>query len=751
MRQFLLLPLYLFVLLLGAMPTAIASEQTQQEESYRILADILEDEQSRTRFIEQLRLMADGQSPEQSTRDVASEEEVPSLARQLASNTQNVAQELVQKVGEGLQAIWQIRSIVSDNGWLSTLSLLFSLSIVIATTLLLFWGLRLAARPLFARANLLAAPGRGPNLMLRRVVAVTVSALLDVAIVLLAWVTGYVIALFVVGETGKMDVTESIFLNAFLLIEVFKVLIRTVFADKDDELRLLPMCRETAIYWETWLFRLSTIIGYGMLMIVPLINVTISPVLGQFVSIVVVIIAFLYALVVILQNRSPVRNQLMLMAGESNISLFRVSLGMLARCWHVLAILYFAILAIALLLRPEDALPMMLKATFQTIVAVGLGIAFTKVISHFIKKPLTIPEETRQSFPHLEDRLNAFVPTVFETLRIIIVVGVIAIILDAWSIFNLATWLGSDAGINTILTLLTVSAILITASLLWIGLASWIEHRLNPLASNREPSPREKTLLTVFRNAASIALVTVTIMVVLAEIGINIGPLLAGAGVLGLAIGFGAQKLVQDVITGVFIQMENGINAGDIITVAGMTGVVEKLTIRSLSLRDVSGTYHLIPFSSVDTVSNFMREYAYHLGVYGIAYREDIDEAISKLQDAFAELLEDPEQRENIIEDDLQVDGVVALNDSSVDIRVRIKTLPGKQFAVGRAYNRLVKQHLDRAGIEIPFPHMTMFFGQEKDGTSPAGALRLLADDGASHGNPARPSDSTDAEQDSSK
>ena len=245
------------------------------------------------------------------------------------------------------------------------------------------------------------------------------------------------------------------------------------------------------------------------------------------------------------------------------------------------------------------------------------------------------------------------------------------------------------------------------------------------------PTARAKTLLTIFRNAAAIALIIMTVMIVLAEIGVNIGPLLAGAGVLGLAIGFGAQKLVQDVITGVFIQMENAINAGDIVTAGGITGTAEKLTIRSLGLRDLSGTYHMIPFSAVDTVSNFMREFAYHVGEYGVAYRENTDEVIVHLREAFAELMADPEQREKILIDELEVHGVTALADSSVNIRVRIKTLPGTQWGVGRAYNRLVKQHLDAAGIEIPFPHMTIYFGQDKDGSAPPAPLKMVGDSDA--------------------
>ncbi len=132
-----------------------------------------------------------------------------------------------------------------------------------------------------------------------------------------------------------------------------------------------------------------------------------------------------------------------------------------------------------------------------------------------------------------------------------------------------------------------------------------------------------------------------------------------------------------------------------------------------------------MPFCSVDTVSNFMRDFAYHVGVYGIAYRENIDDAISHLRAAFDELAASEEYKCEILEP-MDVSSVTALGDSSVNIRVRIKTRPGSQWAIGRAFNRLVKMHFDAAGIEIPFPHTTLYFGQDKDGTAPPANLRML-------------------------
>ena len=179
-------------------------------------------------------------------------------------------------------------------------------------------------------------------------------------------------------------------------------------------------------------------------------------------------------------------------------------------------------------------------------------------------------------------------------------------------------------------------------------------------------------------------------------------------------------------ITGVFIQLENAMNTGDFISVGGNSGTVERVGIRSVAMRDLYGTYHIVPFSSVDAVSNYTKEFGNHVGEYGIAYRESIDEAIIQLEAAFEEL------KQGKFKDDvlapLNVAGVVALADSSVNIRVVIKTTPGNQWAVGRAYNRLVKMYFDKAGIEIPFPHTTLYFGEDKDGSAPAGNIRLAGD-----------------------
>ena len=206
-------------------------------------------------------------------------------------------------------------------------------------------------------------------------------------------------------------------------------------------------------------------------------------------------------------------------------------------------------------------------------------------------------------------------------------------------------------------------------------------------------------------------------MFVLSEVGLDIAPLLASAGVLGLAIGFGAQKMVQDIITGIFIQFENAMNVGDVVTVGGTTGTVERLTIRSVSLRDVAGVFHIIPFSSVDMVSNYMRDFGYFVCDMGVAYRENVTEVKQAMLDAFDRLRDDPEQAEFIL-GDMEWFGVNSFGDSSVNLRARIKCVPGKQWGVGRAYNEVVKDVFDDRDIEIPFPYRTLVFGEAKDGST---------------------------------
>ncbi|MDZ7786989.1 MAG: mechanosensitive ion channel [Halofilum sp. (in: g-proteobacteria)] len=686
------------------------------------LADLLEDEASRQRLIEDLRRVAAESDAAAETSESASA--ATSLPERIAAASQAMASKVVGQFEQALAALQSIGTgpavdwaAVGRDGW--------NLGLLILGTAGVFLVLRAFARWPFAWIGGWAMAARGAAGILRRFWGVVLALLIDAGVIALAWLTGWAIALFALGESGVADTRLLLFLNAFVLIEGVKLLVRVVFATRDEGLRLLPISGEEAAYWNAWLAHLTSFVGYGALVAVPLVRAVLSPALAQILYVLVLAIGFVYALSIILQNRARVRH---LMEGWSQHAVLgstRMAAAVLARVWHLAAIGYLLALTAVLLLQPEAALPFMARATLQSLVAIGFGILLSAVLGRAISRGIRIPAATREKFPQLESRLNAFVPRGLQAIRIAIVVLVIALVLDAWQVFDLGVWLASDAGLGVVTSLASILGIVVVSAVAWIAIASWVDYWLSDDTGGRATSARQRTLLALFRNAVAVVIVTMAGMILLSELGINIGPLLAGAGVLGLAIGFGAQKLVQDIIGGVFIQLENAINTGDWIDAGGISGTAERLSIRSVGIRDLAGTFHIVPFSSVDTVSNYMRDFAYHVGVYRVAYREDTDEVIKYLIAAFEDLRQDPERSPEIL-GDLEISGVTALDTSSVNIRIRIKTTPGNQWIVGRAYNRLVKQHFDAAGIEIPFPHTKVYFGHGEDGSAPAADLRLV-------------------------
>ncbi|RUR35509.1 mechanosensitive channel protein [Vreelandella populi] len=716
--------------------------------SYEALAELLEDEQSRQALIDLLRNQASSLpagletelSPEAAAAGGNVSPEDVSLPRQLAELTSRVVTDIG---GQIEQAATVVGDLFTGSGESSStfdsaafIQAAINLGIVIGATFALFFVLRRLGKPAFAKVSSWSLNGSGLTPVLRLILSVAIAAVIDFLIVGLAYVGGNLIATFAVGQTGELSTRASLFLNAFLIIELFKAVMRMLFSSHYEGLRLLPISAHEASYWNRWLARLIGMVGYGLMVAVPLVNFYLGASLGQALGTLIMIIAFVYAVSVVLKNRVRLRGNINAIAANATMTASRVSLQLFARTWHLFALLYFLMVFVLTLIRPGDALPFVLFATLKTLAAVVVGLLASTFLTQTIGRRIQLSDDLRRKLPMLEHRLNSYVPNALRVLRTVILVAVVMVILDAWGAFNLAGWYASERGAHLVGNLISVAVILIVSLGIWLALASLIEHKLNPETGTGEPSARAKTLLSLFRNALAIAMVTITGMIVLSEIGINIGPLIAGAGVLGLAIGFGAQKLVQDVITGVFIQVENAMNTGDVVTVGGVTGTAERLSIRSVGIRDLSGTYHIVPFSSVDTVSNYMREYGNHVGEYGIAYRESIDDAIEQLKLAFEDLRASEEHGFKILAD-LTVAGVTALADSSVNIRVVIKTTPGDQWGVGRAYNRLVKMRFDEAGIEIPFPHTTLYFGQDKSGSAPPANLRVMQQAFTIDGSPA--------------
>jgi small conductance mechanosensitive channel len=223
-----------------------------------------------------------------------------------------------------------------------------------------------------------------------------------------------------------------------------------------------------------------------------------------------------------------------------------------------------------------------------------------------------------------------------------------------------------------------------------------------------ETAKRYKTLGTIISKTIKIALYTAAVIMVTAECGIAIGPLLAGAGIAGLAIGFGAQSLVKDVISGFFIILENQLRVGDVVTIAGAGGIVEEISLRTTRLRDVEGRVHIVPNGLIEVATNFTHEWSRALVEIPVAYKENVDRVIAVLQEVGEELRADPDFRDLILEP-MTVQGLDSFGDSSVNIRIFFKTVPIRQWDIAREFRKRVKKTFDQRGISIPFPHRTVF------------------------------------------
>lgn len=249
---------------------------------------------------------------------------------------------------------------------------------------------------------------------------------------------------------------------------------------------------------------------------------------------------------------------------------------------------------------------------------------------------------------------------------------------------------------------------------------------MNTRTDSAEETRRIETLARVFRYISTVVISLVAGMLALSELGISIAPILGAAGVVGLAVGFGAQSLIKDYFNGFFMLLENQIRQGDVVEICGKTGTVEDITLRYVCLRDNEGSVHYVPNGQITTVTNKSRDYAFALVDVGIAYRENLDDVIAVMREVGSALRVDAVVGP-IILDDIEIQGIEDFADSAVILRCRFKTIALEQWNVRRAFLGKLKQAFDAHGIEIPYPHLTVYAGQDKQGKAPA--FRVIGQD----------------------
>lgn len=543
-----------------------------------------------------------------------------------------------------------------------------------------------------------------------------------------------VAAYLTLGLLGPRENTRLValaWINGFIIAHVLMAVLHFIFAPAAPGLRFSELSDETANYLVIWGKRLNYASIYGYFVLQAALLLGLPPLSYELLLRLLGLLVAVLVIIMILQNREGVTHYLQQWPGGESGELgrrpaFHGVRQRLAQVWHLLTVLYVILLYGVWALQVEGGFVFLMRATLLTLVVLLLIRLALRLLSAVLSRGFRVSDELKYRYPGLEDRTNRYLHTLHRTLNLLVyLLGVMAIF-QAWGM-NAFGWLVSEPGQVLGGTLMAVFGIILVTFLIWEIANGIIERQLtlkDEDGVNHEASARTRTLLAVARKALAIVLTVVSSLMVLARLGVDIAPLLAGAGVLGLAVGFGSQKLVQDVITGVFILLEDQIAVGDVVNVGDKGGVVEAVSIRTVRLRDMAGTVHTIPFSAIGIVSNLTKEFSYYVMEVGIAYREDADEVMQVLRDIGTELQLDEEYGPKILEP-LDVLGVDAFADSAVVIKARLKTVPIKQWWVGREFNRRMKKRFDELGIEIPFPHTTIYFGENKGGGAPPALVQV--------------------------
>ena len=657
----------LAVTLPGVTTGATASQQNAPPEpdaekkkaAYGALADVLENDTSRQELIDQLRKVA-ATPPQDPVPAVA-----PPEAEEEKTVLENVT-DISRRYGEALSSRFAqlYRNLVGTSHkpfnphTFSAAATQFA--ILVGAVFIFYWLLRLSVWPLYRK---MGQWGRKKNQhkssWLHLPAMITGAFVIDLLLLALTLFVGQLLADRLNTGNKTIAFQQGLFLNAFALIEFFKALLRLIFCPRVPDLRPFAISDQSAKYWAVRLSVLSGLIGYGLLVAVPIISNQVNVQFGALANVLIMLCITVWALYLIFHNKKAITDSLLHLADRS-LSFFSLFIRAFALVWHWLASAYFIVLCFFSLFDPGNSLKFMMGATFKSLAIIGIA------------------------------------------ARILTFCVAIMLLLNAWGLFDFWNWLHNGAGEKTVDILIRIALILFFSAVGWTLLASLIENRLVSDVHGRPlPSARARTLLTLCRNALAVIISTITIMIVLSEIGVNIAPLLAGAGALGLAISFGSQTLVKDIITGIFIQFENGMNTGDLVTIGPLTGTVERMSIRSVGVRQDTGAYHIIPWSSITTFANFVRGIGSVVANYDVDRHEDADKAKQALRDAVNELMEMEDIRGLVIGEP-SFAGIVGLTNTAFTLRVSFTTQPLKQWTVRFALDSMVKKHFDLANVRAP-------------------------------------------------
>ncbi len=465
-------------------------------------------------------------------------------------------------------------------------------------------------------------------------------------------------------------------------------------------LGLFPTREETAAYVEVWTRRIVTVgvtgvtfanvalllglsrVGYGALLRLAMLAV------------------HLLLVVVILQCRAPVARAIRARGGRRGaVATMR---NRVAGMWHYAAIFIVLALWVVWALNIRDGYTLLLQYVVGTIVVVVAARLLLVVLLGLIDRGFRINADVLQRFPGLETRANRYLPLLRRLAGWAVAALAVVALLQVWGADTLVWFYGSQIGARLLSAIVTIGVAVAAAVAIWEAVNAMMDRQLAALTREGEAAraARLRTFLPMLRTTLLCVILSVVALTVLSEIGVNIAPLLAGAGIVGIAVGFGSQRLVQDLITGLFLLLENVVQVGDVVTVSGLTGTVENVSIRTIRLRASDGAVHIVPFSSVTSVTNASRGAGNAAVNVSVSSREDTDRAGQVLKDIVKEMRGEAAYQP-LIRSDLELWGVDKVDGGTATLVGQIRCTDGGRWPVQREFNRRVKLRFQDEGIEL--------------------------------------------------
>ncbi|MGD8649910.1 MAG: mechanosensitive ion channel family protein [Desulfobacterales bacterium] len=597
------------------------------------------------------------------------------------------------------------------------------LAMIIALGLVLRWlFLRTTAD---IRQNLINAVRLGKLHFFGRILSRILLDAMGIGVYIL---TTFILFVMIYQEGKPSYDIVSIYLIISYYIMVFIFGARVIFSPKAASLRLVPMADQDASFMYNWILRIVLIAGLIAGVTNILQNFSVS---GQLYLMslgsegAVVILALV---IMIWQSRKRVSQAILGENTEQELSKGSLRAGF-ARNWHYVAILYILIAGgiwVAKALNEENVTVVnLILSIFLIPIVIGVDQwvqRLLKIASGESRETIDLsgdapPESEEEPEPEHAGKMDIanYIPLIRRFFRIFLVIFLFFAAMRLW---------GIDLSVGRVFTrnALSILAILLLSFIGWQLIKARIDQKLQEEMPEDDGDAEEGgaggsrlgTLLVLLRKFVLTVMVVIVALIILASMGINIGPLIAGAGVVGLAIGFGAQTLVKDIIAGVFFLIDDAFRVGDYIETGGTKGSVEHISLRSLRLRNARGPVHTIPFGSMGTVTNMSRDYIITKLDFRVRYDTDVDKVRKIIKKINLAISQDPEMGPDLL-DKIKSQGVKQLDDSAMIMRVKYKTVPGGQFVIRREVYRMIQESFRENGIEFAHRDVTVYLPPGED------------------------------------